>query len=79
MIKPEASDTTPDAAEVQRRIVAAMTGLERIRAVGRMFTGMHRLLSMRYENPVDVLRHLHGDSISEADYAAIAQRLRRKA
>lgn len=75
--KPDASDTSDDAAAVQRRVFARMTGLERIRAQGRLFTALHRLLAMRFDDPVDVLHHLHGNSLDEADYQAIARLIRK--
>lgn len=68
-------DTPPEVAELQRRIVDAMDPFERLHAMGLLFDNLRALLALRYDNPVDILRHLHGDSLTEADYLAIARQL----
>jgi hypothetical protein len=76
LIEPVAQDTTPEAAEVQRRAWRAMDGFERIRATAGMFRRVRRMLELRYDDRSSLLLHIHGHSLSQEDRDGLVAAIR---
>jgi hypothetical protein len=55
------------------RICRSIGGFGRIERVASMFVGRMRMIALAVNDPVELLRRLHGDSIRDADYAAISR------
>lgn len=69
-------DTTPDAADVQRRAYAAMDGFERIRVAAGMRARVLRLLKLKYSAPEAILNHLFRHTVPAAELSEAIARLK---
>lgn len=69
-------DTTPDAADVQRRAYAAMDGFDRMRVAAGMRARVLRLLKFKYSEPEDILSHLFRHTVPAAELSEAIARLK---
>lgn len=68
-------DTPIEIAQRHRQLVAEIGGIQRILRVSAMFRAFRSMMSIEYNDPFEMLRHIHGSAISEFDYRAIAEML----
>lgn len=69
-------DTTPDAAEVQRRAYAAMDGFDRMRVAAGMRARVLQLLKFKHSEPEAILSHLFRHTIPATELREVIARMK---